>query len=185
MLSCTLNLFKKTKQTTKKHHSLKMNYQNINRRLRLVMKYFTALASYTAWTISDKDNKLNELFLAVKRPTPLCSPSDSSWASLWAGRAERGSDRENARSGRVGGRAGLQHRPGQEAARMEIRPDRFKAVAGKTLGKIHRYTHISDIILTSLLNCPTMFTRLLWIVLLFRCTKVHPAADSYPPPSNQ
>lgn len=33
------------------------------------------------------------------------------------------------------------HRPGQEAARMEIRPDRFKAAAGKTLGKIHRYTH--------------------------------------------
>lgn len=27
---------------------------------------------------------------------------------------------------------------------MEIRPDRFKAVAGKTLGKIHRYTHISN-----------------------------------------
>lgn len=37
------------------------------------------------------------------------------------------------------------HRPGQEAAKMEIRPDRFKAVAGKTLGKIHRYTPISDI----------------------------------------
>lgn len=28
---------------------------------------------------------------------------------------------------------------------MEIRPDRFKAVAGKTLGKIHRYTPIPNI----------------------------------------
>lgn len=62
---------------------------------------------------------------------------------LWKGRDERGSERRRERaSGGTGGRAGHQHRPGQEAARMEIRPDRFKAVAGKTLGKLHRYTYI-------------------------------------------
>ena len=37
-----------------------------------------------------------------------------------------------------GARRTTAHRPGQRAARMEIRPDRFKAVAGKTLGEIHR-----------------------------------------------
>lgn len=46
------------------------------------------------------------------------------------------------------------HRPGQGAAKMEIRPDRFKAVAGKTLGKIHRYTDISNV-----LNSPRICAR--------------------------
>lgn len=98
--------------------------------------------------------------------TPLCKPIRVKSRLLWVGRDERGSDRESARSGRTGGRAGHQHRPGQDAARMEIRPDRFKAVAGKTLGKIHRYTHISDIFPTPPLTFRPIFTRLLRIVLL-------------------
>lgn len=46
---------------------------------------------------------------------------------------------------------------------MEIRPDRFKAVAGKTLGKIHRYTLIPNIP-HSIVIFP-FFTRFLNIVL--------------------
>lgn len=85
-----------------------------------------------------------------KPPAP-CSTSEWCWCwcgtvGRWEGREdERGSERTKERaSGGTGGRAGQQHRPGQEAARMEIRPDRFKAAAGKTLGKIHRYIDIFE-----------------------------------------
>ncbi|MEQ2307635.1 hypothetical protein AMECASPLE_020314 [Ameca splendens] len=49
------------------------------------------------------------------------------------GRGEQRAFRRDRRARRTSA-----HRPGQGAARMEIRPDRFKAVAGKTLGKINR-----------------------------------------------
>lgn len=81
---------------------------------------------------------------------------DCGTVELWKGRDESGSERTRERaSGETGGRAGHQHRPGQEAARMEIRPDRFKAAAGKTLGKIHRY---ADIVLKRL-QLPLAFAR--------------------------
>lgn len=53
------------------------------------------------------------------------------------------------------------HRPGQGAAKMEIRPDRFKAVAGKTLGKIHRYTDI--------FKCSQLTPDLCAFLRLFSC----------------
>lgn len=60
-----------------------------------------------------------------------------------AGGRERGREIYAARAGQEGAR-GVSTPAGPGAARMEIRPDRIKAVAGKTLGKIHRYTLISN-----------------------------------------
>lgn len=65
---------------------------------------------------------------------------------------------------------------------MEIRPDRFKAVAGKTLGKIHRYTHIS--------NNPdstsdfSRFSRVLADSILLHDAAVHHVTSSHPLSSN-
>jgi len=53
---------------------------------------------------------------------------------------ERGEQRALRQDRRARGTSA--HRPGQGAARMEIRPDRFKAAAGKTLGKINRCAFI-------------------------------------------
>lgn len=96
----------------------------------------------TVWVVN---LSVPEVHISLQRPW---STSEWCWCwcgtvELWKGRDERGSERTRERaSGGTGGRAGHQHRPGQEAARMEIRPDRFKAAAGKTLGKIHRYAQI-------------------------------------------
>lgn len=89
------------------------------------------------------------------------------------------SERESARSGRTGGRAGHQHRPGQEAARMEIRPDRFKAAAGKTLGKIHRYTRISNGS-DSTCDSPPIFVAFVENTFVVRDTTAHHAVAVSP-----
>lgn len=65
------------------------------------------------------------------------------------------------------------HRPGQGAARMEIRPDRFKAVAGKTLGKIHRYT-------TNIPGATSDFKYVLETVFALRDTALRPTALPHP-----
>lgn len=44
---------------------------------------------------------------------------------------------------------------------MEIRPDRFKAVAGKTLGKIHRYAFMTSVPSTVLTCARFGFLRVL------------------------
>ena len=75
------------------------------------------------------------------------------------------------------------HRPGQEAARMEIRPDRFKAQAGKTLGKIHRYTPILNIPAPPL-TFP-IFTLFAGDSFVVRDAADHRAAGFHPPSSNQ
>lgn len=130
--------------------------------------------------MSSLDHKLVVLSLLVwQRACTSLQPIRVRLRLLWVGTDERGSDPESALSGRTGGCAGHQHRLGQEAARMEIRPDRFKAAAAKTLGKINRYTPFKlysrpHLRLSSILRaCPGLFcgpikqfNGLLFLILL-------------------
>lgn len=96
------------------------------------------------------------------------------WRLLWVGTDERGSDPESALSARTGGCAGHQRRLGQEAAGMEIRPDRFKASAAKTLGKINRYaafwSYTSDFL--------RLFYALVpWVLSVYCVAVLHPLSS--------
>lgn len=99
------------------------------------------------------------------------------WRLLWVGTDERRSDPESALSARTGGCAGHQRRLGQEAAGMEIRPDRFKASAAKTLGKINRYAAFFGV-------TPPTFS-LSFYALVPLVLSVHCAAVSHSPSSQK